>query len=102
MSWLFGSGPASGPSLSTGLTTSDKHAIVDTWTMFRRETRTNALSLFVALFARYPDYQKMFPGISGVDLEDMAQCPILTAHALTVTYALASIIENIDDENTMV
>ncbi|CAN8019051.1 unnamed protein product [Ixodes persulcatus] len=102
MSLLFGSASTDMPSAKTGLTSSDKSAIKDTWTMFRRETRTNALSLFVALFSRYPEYQKLFPNFADVALKDMMQCPSLTAHALTVTYALASIIESIDDENTMV
>ncbi|KAK8784785.1 hypothetical protein V5799_008851 [Amblyomma americanum] len=64
--------------------------------------RGNAVSLFVALFARYPEYQRMFRAFKDVPLEELPRNGVVKAHALAVFYFITVIIESMDDNDLLV
>ncbi|XP_077530978.1 globin-1-like [Haemaphysalis longicornis] len=100
---LFGcSSPDTEPDPATALSLRDRNNIIETWALFRRETRNNAIMLFVAMFARYPDYQKMFPGFSDVPLEQIPQNRRAMAHALRVFYLITEMVDTLDDNDILI
>ncbi|XP_077494898.1 globin-like [Amblyomma americanum] len=99
--WLLGSPEETVPDPVSGLSSRDKTYIIDTWTMIRRDMRGNAVSLFVALFARYPEYQRMFRAFKDVPLEELPRNGVVKAHALAVFYFITVIIESMDDNDLL-
>ncbi|KAH7932684.1 hypothetical protein HPB49_000938 [Dermacentor silvarum] len=96
LKWIFGDPEETFPDPVTGLSPRDRNYILDTWILVRRDIRSNSMSLFVALFARYPEYQRMFRTFANVPLQELPRHEVVKAHALIVFYFITNIVEAMD------
>lgn len=96
------SGSSWTPCPVTGLAPAEKHSIRLTWALFKRNLREDGPAIFLVLFLRYPEYQKLFTPFANDDANALRVNPRLTAHALAVAYTLTSIIDNLDQPQTAV
>ncbi|XP_050050468.2 globin-like [Dermacentor andersoni] len=99
--WIFGDPQETFPDPVTGLSQRDRNYIIDTWTLIRRDIRANSMALFVALFARYPEYQRIFPTFATVPLHELPRNEVVKAHALVVFYFFTNLVEAMDDSDLM-
>ncbi|KAL1442222.1 hypothetical protein MTO96_007844 [Rhipicephalus appendiculatus] len=99
--WLIGDPEETVPDPVTGLSLRDRNYIIDTWILIRRDMRVNAMSLFVALFARYPDYQRIFKPFAHVPLQELPRSEVATAHALVVFYFITNVVDGMDDADLL-
>lgn len=86
----------------TQLNSQEKQAIRETWLQFKKQLRTGSVIIFVVLFTRYPDYQKLFPGFANEPPNELPKNPRMLAHALTFAYALTAIVDSLDEPDTTV
>ncbi|XP_048741756.1 globin-like [Ostrea edulis] len=88
----------------TGLTEEEVIAVENSWSMlYRKERRKESgVKLFVRLFTLYPSAIEMFPQFRGSSLEEVGKHPKLPAHAMSVMYALASYVDNLEDAELLV
>nr|XP_037273483.1 globin-like [Rhipicephalus microplus] len=101
LNWLIGDPVETVPDPVTGLSLRDRNYIIDTWILIRRDMRVNATSTFVALFARYPDYQRIFKPFADVPLQQLPRSEVATAHALVVFYFITNIVDAMDDADLL-
>ncbi|XP_077548481.1 cytoglobin-1-like [Haemaphysalis longicornis] len=85
----------------TGLSNLEKQAIRDTWALFKKQIRTSSVAIFVVLFLRYPEYQKMFPLFADHPTAELPKNPKMLAHSLTFAYAITSIVDSLDEPETV-
>ncbi|XP_064487952.1 hemoglobin subunit beta-like [Ornithodoros turicata] len=97
----LGGGGGGSPCAVTHLTPGEKQAIRRTWTLFMKNIREDGPAVFMALFVRYPAYQKLFAPFADVDLSVLPNDPRLTAHAVSWAYFMTSIVDNLDDPPTL-
>lgn len=56
---------------------------------------------YFRLFTLYPEAQYKFEDFRGITIEEVRVHKKLRAHALSVIYALKSLIDSLDDEETL-
>ncbi|XP_048742717.2 globin-like [Ostrea edulis] len=88
----------------TGLKEEEMIAVEDSWSMlYRKEHRKESgVKLFVRLFALYSSAIETFPQFRGSSLEEVGKHPKNPAHAMSVMYALASYVDNLEDAELLV
>lgn len=86
----------------TGLTPREKGLVRDTWALVRKDIKANAIAIFLTLFQRHPEYQKLFSGFAEVPPEALSTNPRLGAHAMSVAYAITSLVDSLDDAECLV
>lgn len=89
------------PDPRTGITVREHFAIVETWSAFRKDMRTSCVSIFLVLFHRYPEYQEIFPAFRNIQDNELPHEAKLLAHALAVAYYLSSMVDTLDDPQTL-
>ncbi|KAG0411022.1 hypothetical protein HPB47_011857 [Ixodes persulcatus] len=77
----------------TGMSNQEKHVVRDTWAPFKKDAQTSSVAIFVVLFLKHPAYQKLFVAFAADPTAELPQNPRAIAHALTVAYAISSIID---------
>lgn len=85
----------------SGLSPAEKQAIRRTWGLFMKNIREDGPAVFMALFVRYPAYQKLFAPFAEVDISVLPSDPRLTAHSVSFAYFMTSIVDNLDDPQTL-
>ncbi|GFT60083.1 hypothetical protein NPIL_313461 [Nephila pilipes] len=85
------------PDPATGITPRQKDIVQNTWKIVRAETRKNGIQFFIKFFETFPEYQKLFKGFANVPMSELPQNGKLLGHALSVMYALNSIVDNLYD-----
>ncbi|XP_029823460.1 globin [Ixodes scapularis] len=90
------------PDAKTGLTPREKGLVRDTWALVRKDVKANAIAIFLTLFQRHPEYQKLFSGFADVPPEALSTNPRLGAHAMSVAYAITSLVDSLDDAECLV
>uniref|UniRef100_A0A1E1WXZ2 Putative hemoglobin-like flavoprotein n=1 Tax=Amblyomma aureolatum TaxID=187763 RepID=A0A1E1WXZ2_9ACAR len=90
------------PDPKTGLTPREKGLVRDTWALVRKDVKANAIAIFLTLFQRHPEYQKLFSGFADVPPEALSTNPRLGAHAMSVAYAITSLVDTLDDADCLV
>ncbi|KAH6924258.1 hypothetical protein HPB50_014527 [Hyalomma asiaticum] len=101
LKWLIGDPEEAVPDPVTGLSVRDRNYIIDTWILIRRDIRVTSTSMFVALFARYPDYQRLFERFANVPLQELPRNEVVKAHALAVFYFYTNIVDGMDDPDLL-
>ncbi|XP_037526606.1 extracellular globin-E1-like [Rhipicephalus sanguineus] len=84
----------------TSLTGHDKQVIRDTWLGFKKQLRTGSVTIFVVLFMRHPQYQKLFTIFADEPIGDLPKNPRMLAHALTFAYAITAIVDSLEEPET--
>ncbi|CAN8009854.1 unnamed protein product, partial [Ixodes pacificus] len=84
----------------TEMTSQEKHVVRDTWAIFKKDAQTSGVAIFVVLFLKHPAYQKLFVAFAADPIAELPQNPRAIAHALTVAYAISSIIDTLDEPET--
>ncbi|KAL1482000.1 hypothetical protein MTO96_034098 [Rhipicephalus appendiculatus] len=84
----------------TNLSGHDKQAIRDTWLAFKKQLRTGSVTIFVVLFMRYPQYQKLFTLFADEPVGDLPKNPRMLAHALTFAYTITAIVDSLEEPET--
>lgn len=77
----------------TEMSNQEKYAVRETWNVFKKQLRTGSATIFVVLFVRNPEYQKLFTAFRDDPPAELPKNPRLLAHALTFAYAITSIID---------
>lgn len=90
------------PDAKTGLTPREKALVRDTWALVRKDVKANAIAIFLTLFQRHPEYQKLFSGFADVPPEGLSTNARLAAHAMSVAYAITSMVDSLDDADCLV
>lgn len=96
------SGHQDTPDPKTGLTPREKNLVRDTWSIVRKDVKANAIAIFLMLFRRYPEYQKLFSAFADVPAEQLPGNTRLAAHAMSVAYAITALVDNLDDADCLV
>ncbi|KAM7291872.1 putative globin [Ixodes scapularis] len=102
MSWLFGHSKSTVVDAITGLSEQDGVNIIDSWSLFRQDVRSNSVGLFQTLFTKHPEYQKLFPVFANDPVNQLHENPCAMAHALAFVYFFTAMVDNIDDKDTLV
>ncbi|GJQ73526.1 glob1 [Trypoxylus dichotomus] len=89
------------PDPVTGLTPKEKALVVSSWNLVKKDLTANGVELFKLFFKHKPEYQNYFP-FRGVPMDELTHDPKLKAHAISVMYALSSIIDNLDNSDVLV
>ncbi|GFV19587.1 hypothetical protein TNCV_478131 [Trichonephila clavipes] len=89
------------PDTATGITPRQRDIVQNTWKIVRAETRKNGIQFFLKFFETYPEYQKLFKGFANVPMSELPQNGKLLGHALSVMYALNSIVDNLSDVESL-
>ncbi|KAH6941384.1 hypothetical protein HPB50_017885 [Hyalomma asiaticum] len=84
----------------TNLSSHEKQVIRDTWLAFKKQLRTGSVTIFVVLFMRYPQYQKLFSAFADEPASELPKNPRMLAHALTFAYAITAIVDSLDEPET--
>ncbi|KAF2355683.1 Globin [Trinorchestia longiramus] len=108
-SWLFGGSkyPALGPGADTpdkitGLTPREARAVAVSWDLVKPNMADHGVNFFLKFFEAYPDAQRKFRGFQDVPLESLRKDKRLRAHASTVMHAINSVVDSLDDPETLV
>ncbi|XP_065299346.1 globin-like [Dermacentor albipictus] len=84
----------------TNLSSHEKQAIRDTWLAFKKQLRTGSVTIFVVLFMRHPEYQKLFTAFADDPASELPKNPRMLAHALTFAYAITAIVDSLEEPET--
>ncbi|CAL1265506.1 unnamed protein product [Larinioides sclopetarius] len=90
------------PDPATGLTPRQKNLVQSTWKIVRADTKNNGIAFFMRFFDAHPEYQKLFKGFANVPRSELPQNGKLLGHALSVMYAINSIVDNLNDTESLV
>lgn len=61
----------------------------------------NLQTCFYRFFKNKPEYQNYFP-FRDIPMDELLKHPQLKAHAITVMYAVSSIIDNLDNSDVLI
>ncbi|KAF8794312.1 globin-1-like [Argiope bruennichi] len=90
------------PDEATGLTPRQKNIVQNTWKIVRADTKKNGIAFFMRFFEAHPEYQKLFKGFADVPKSELPKNGKLLGHALSVMYAINSIVDNLNDPESLV
>jgi len=79
------------------LTDKDKALIRDSFAVMKKDMKGYGIRFFMEFFEQYPSYQELFPAFAYVPLSEVKDNAKFKAHAITVMYALSSVISALDD-----
>ncbi|KRT82554.1 hypothetical protein AMK59_4821 [Oryctes borbonicus] len=92
---------ANDPDPVTGLTPREKSLVVSSWNLVKKDPAGNGVELFRMFFEKKPEYQNYFP-FKGIPMDKLVNDPKLKAHAVSVMYAISSVIDNLDNSEVLI
>lgn len=84
------------------LTDNTRKDVHDTWDIVRKNLRKHALDFFLCFFKRHPEHQKLFHDFKDVRVSELPNEQKFRGHAVRVFFAITSLIDNLDDLDTVV
>ncbi|XP_013788606.1 globin C, coelomic-like [Limulus polyphemus] len=85
------------PDEGSGLTPREKQNIRKTWAIVQKNVKENGVELFIRFFDAHPDYIKLFKPLANIPRDQLRSSKRLEAHALSVMYAITSLVDSLDD-----
>ncbi|XP_065283256.1 globin-like [Dermacentor albipictus] len=84
------------------LTERDKILIRNSWRMYCERNPDYDVSIFIGMFAKYPEYLQLFPRFRDKELRALRNDAAFRAHACAVGQQLSAIVECIEDDEAFV
>ncbi|XP_060522147.1 uncharacterized protein LOC132699447 isoform X2 [Cylas formicarius] len=84
------------PDPVTGLTSKDRRFISSTWNKLNQNSAESGIAIFMALFMKYPNYQKLFP-FRDIPRDELPKNKRFRAHCISLMYAFTAIVNNVGD-----
>jgi len=106
-SWLFPPAQltlppdADTPHPATGVTGRQRVAVQASWRLVAPDAKRHGIAIFIRLFKKHPETQLVFKSFKGQQPESLADNKRLAAHATTVMASVATLVDNLDDIDTL-
>ncbi|KAH9379383.1 hypothetical protein HPB48_008095 [Haemaphysalis longicornis] len=84
------------------MTSREKRLVLDSWRRFCRQNPDYSVILFMGMFTRHPEYQKLFRPFRKVHREALPSNAKFRAHACAVGHQLSAIVESLDEPEVAV
>ncbi|XP_076273075.1 globin 1 isoform X2 [Rhynchophorus ferrugineus] len=89
------------PDPTTGLTSRDKYLVRTSWARIMKNATDSGVALLLLFFKKYPQHKELFP-FKDVPHDELSTNKRFRAHASSVVFALASIVDALNDNDLLV